>query len=603
MTAIARHLGGLVYPSAAAEPETRARHCWFIGSRLALSALALAAIPVVLATSGGMGLTAGLLILAAASQAGWAVLASRTGRLLAAFALSFASLLAGAFWMADGQGLGSPLLAIVPILAVEAAVLGGPLVLAAAVGASTAGLATLALSQGAGLGELAAPVAQLAAASGLGLFAMRDFGVRAARERRIGAQAGLIEEAFGDLVVWQDAQGQVVSVGRACQALLGVAPGGLHGRGLFDRVHVADRPSYLKALSDAGDGVADVRATVRVRCEEATPGQGPAPAFATFEMRPRAFSGDGGATVVSVMRDVSETRERLERLEAARAEAVAANALKGSFLTTVSHELRTPLNAIIGFSQILADPALVPQEDARRRDYARIVHMSGEHLLGVVNTLLDVSRIEAGAFPLDPEPLSVIDLVEGTAEILRINADQARVALDCIVDPGLPRILADQRACRQMLLNVVGNAIKFTPAGGQVRLRATRDLDGVLFTVDDTGIGIAPEDQSRLCEPFFQGRAGKDSGHEGAGLGLSVVKSLVALHGGSLRIDSAPGRGTTVLLSLPLTPPDRRKRGTVSYGLLDPAEQRVTAGVAERPVASDPVPDTTSPSKEVKKRA
>ncbi len=166
---------------------------------------------------------------------------------------------------------------------------------------------------------------------------------------------------------------------------------------------------------------------------------------------------------------------------------------------------------------------------------------SGQHLLGVVNTLLDISQIEAGTFPLDPEPVDLRETVTAVAEMLRLKAEAGSVAMVVRFGPDLPQIVADRRACRQILLNLLSNAVKFTPAGGRVSVDVRRHRDGVEIAVADTGIGVPAEDLPRLGEPFFQVRAGHDRPYEGTGLGLSVVRGLVALHGGAVAFEK-PGR-------------------------------------------------------------
>jgi len=255
---------------------------------------------------------------------------------------------------------------------------------------------------------------------------------------------------------------------------------------------------------------------------------------------------------VAVTRDISEHKRRAEELEEARAAAECADRSKGRFLATVSHELRTPLNAIIGFSEILASDTLILVEGARRKEYAQIIHDSGQHLLGVVNTLLDMSKIESGNFELAPEAFDLGELASASCDLMQLKAAQAGLTLARDVARELPEIVADRRACRQILINLLSNAVKFTPRGGCVTASVHRERDRVLLVVADTGIGIAEEDLPKVGDPFFQAGSHYSRSHEGTGLGLSVVRGLVGLHRGTLMIESAPGDGTIVTVSLPL---------------------------------------------------
>jgi cell cycle sensor histidine kinase DivJ len=343
---------------------------------------------------------------------------------------------------------------------------------------------------------------------------------------------------------------------------LGVAPGALHGRGLLARVHVSDRPAFLKAISDAatGDQPVSVQYRLHVDPERGPEGGGSSrQAGRVIWAETRAHrieaqndTGAGDYAVVAVTRDVSEHRRHADELEQARAEAERADESKGRFLATVSHELRTPLNAIIGFSEMLAAEGALAIEPERRREYAEIVHQSGQHLLGIVNTLLDISKIETGNFKLVPEPFDPGGLLHSICDLMQLKAEQSGIVLAREAARDMPEIVADGRACRQILINLVSNAVKFTDRGGRVVASVRREHDRVLFTVEDTGLGIAERDLPRLGDPFFQACPVYSRAHEGTGLGLSVVRGLVGLHKGELIVESALGEGTLVTVSLPI---------------------------------------------------
>jgi signal transduction histidine kinase len=251
-------------------------------------------------------------------------------------------------------------------------------------------------------------------------------------------------------------------------------------------------------------------------------------------------------------KQASDLARLAEENESAKQRAEAANISKSQFLANMSHELRTPLNAIIGFSDMMQSQLLGPIGSARYLDYARDIHASGTHLLSLINDVLDMSKIEAGRYTIHPEPLDAAEMLRACARLVRVRASEAGVSLGLGVAQELP-LQADARALKQILLNLLTNAIKFTPAGGSVNLSAGRENDGIVFRVSDTGIGIPAEDLPRIGRRFEQVDNALTRKGEGTGLGLALCRALVDLHGGTFDIESTVGIGTTVAVWLPLT--------------------------------------------------
>ena len=246
-----------------------------------------------------------------------------------------------------------------------------------------------------------------------------------------------------------------------------------------------------------------------------------------------------------------EAMNAREEALVAKEAAEKANHMKSMFLATMSHELRTPLNAVIGFSQLLEAETFGPLGSPRYREYADIIEKAGQHLLDLINDILDMSKIEAGKFELSREVIDCNAVVEECANLVSARATEHQIA----VTRDLPRrsidFYADPRAIKQILLNLLSNAIKFTPAGGRVTVSA-RELDGaVRLTVTDTGIGIPADEIARLGSPFVTLRNSTCATQEGTGLGLALARALAQLHGGSLKIESAEGHGTTVTVTIP----------------------------------------------------
>ncbi|MCL2713794.1 MAG: PAS domain-containing sensor histidine kinase [Alphaproteobacteria bacterium] len=360
----------------------------------------------------------------------------------------------------------------------------------------------------------------------------------------------LLARNMSDVISRHGGNGAVLFISPVAEDLLGTEVSTLLGHGLFERVHVADRPVYLTALSDAACGR---QRCVRFRARRDSLSGG---RFIWIEMRcnPLAAAGEGAddRQVVAVLRDISARKVEEDALSEAHSAAEAAQATRTRFLAAMSHELRTPLNAIIGFSEMLVQEQTLQLEPARRQEYAGLIADSGRHLLSVVNGILDMARLEAGSFEIVPEPFSPRGALVQCCNLLALKAREGDIDLVTDAPRDLPMVNADARAFKQIVLNLISNAIKFTGRGGQVAVVAEATDVELVVRIRDTGVGIAPDDLKRIGAPFFQVGNVYQRRHEGTGLGLSIVKSLVALHHGELNVSSEVGAGTTVTVKLPL---------------------------------------------------
>ena len=394
---------------------------------------------------------------------------------------------------------------------------------------------------------------------------------------------------ISDVVLRTDAGGRVIEVVTRPQESFGCPAESLLGRGLFERILVSDRPHVLKCIADTARS--EVPAFVEFRLRAGPEGQGRDPApphFIWVELRAHHSQAGG---VLASLRDLTAMKEAQAESLAAQEAGEKIGLCKDRLLANVSHELRTPLNAIIGFSEILGNPDIAPKDPARQREYADIINASGQHLLGLVNTILDMSKIEAGHFEIEPEPFDLAWLIDFCCDVVKLKVEAKKIALSRACPPRLEDIFADKRACKQILLNLISNALKFTPEGGKVTVTVSADGPFVEIAVSDTGIGVTQKDLSRLGDPFFQVKSTYDRPYEGAGLGLSIVRGLVGLQGGSISFESAPGEGARVAVRLPM---DGRRIGKTAA---KPAK------IETLPRRGRPVPTEFHPHFQVKKIA
>ena len=557
LTPVWSYVDALVHPAAQQDALTAARHRAFIAPRLLGSLAALASFPVYVVIRGvPTALEVGVFAWLAAPILIVYYL-SHTGRYERAHLLSALALttLAALVALCTG-GIGSFAAVWLVVVPVEAALSASRRIvaLATALALTAAGLLLL-LGAGGYLPHAVTSPDQQSTLAALGIVSATLYAAGLALGAELLVRTGasllhaeedrhrLLAHSMTDVVIRHGRNGSVLSAPQAAESIVGVQASELLGNGLFDRVHVADRPAYLAALADAASLNEERSLELRIRC-----GAGQ---FRWVDMRclPRE-SGAGEREVIAVLRDISERKSQDRAIETARAESERADAAKIRFIATMSHELRTPLNAIIGFSDMLTNESL--ELDPRRKlEYAKLINDSGHHLLSVVNGILDVSKMENGNFEITPEPFTPAPAIESCADLLALKAQDAGVELTMRIAPDLPDVAADRRAFNQILINLISNAVKFTPRGGRVTVSARCDGPKLAVTVEDTGVGIGESDLPRLGEAFFQGRASYDRRHDGTGLGLSIVKGLVHLHGGEVDIKSRLGEGTRVTVRLP----------------------------------------------------
>ena len=573
-------LDALLHPSARYDVLTRARHRAFIAPRLLGSLAAFAAFPVYLAMRGAPTAieVAAFAWLIAPILLSWFL--SRTGRYEGAYALSSLALAGLVMTVAISTGgiesFAAVWLVVIPL---EAALSASRRVVAFASALALACAALLIL-----LGQFdmlppqdtSAALRSLCMAFGVASGTLYAAGLAFSAESLARTSVSLLsveEDRYrllarnmSDVISRHSRNGAVQFISPAAETMLGAPVPRLVGHGLFDRVHVADRPAYLTALSDAARGNEERSVEFRVRRDAPRGGERLANNSVDFiwiEMRCRPL-GQGSATaaspeaeVVAVMRDVTDRKVQEQALDLARTAAEQADASKSRFLATMSHELRTPLNAIIGFSEMIVQEDALMLNAARRKEYAQLINDSGQHLLSVVNGILDMSKMESGSFEISPEPFTPRAALLNCCNLLALKARENNIDLVTRAPQDLPDMTGDPRAFKQILLNLVSNAIKFTERGGAVTVSAGVEGSRLVLRVSDTGVGIAADDLKRIGNPFFQAGKTYQRRHEGTGLGLSIVKSLVGLHGGEMSVQSKLDEGTTVTVALPLafTPP------------------------------------------------
>jgi len=460
---------------------------------------------------------------------------------------------AGAWACGLAGGLSGPLTAwcLAPVAAATA--LGRRRLMAEAAALAVLGGALAAIAQAAGL-EPPAPPEPLRLV--LSLFALGSLGLAlAAGLARFGRRGGLPEDARSDLEDLLLNQPHLIL--------------SLTDDGQVVRAYGSPPPGLTEAMLQKGLGglVAQVELTALADAMDSASRGNQTELVCAFAGDPERFIGltlrttrDG--RLFCALRDATVQKAQETKLIEAKAAAEAHNSSKSRFLANMSHELRTPLNTIMGFSDIMKTRLFGPLP-AKYGEYADLIHDAGRHLLDLINDVLDMSKIEAERFQLQVEQLDARDPVSAALRLMRVQADEAGLSLRAALPPDPIEVEADPRALKQIALNLLSNALKFTPRGGQVTVTLQAQGEAMELVVADTGVGIAPEDLQRLGRPYEQAGDVKQRA-KGTGLGLSLVRGLSELHGGEMIIESTLGEGTSVTVRIPgvLARPEAGERPT-----------------------------------------
>jgi PAS domain S-box-containing protein len=373
--------------------------------------------------------------------------------------------------------------------------------------------------------------------------------VRTAPENARERELRTILDTATDGVIVFDGNGRIVSVNRSAEALFGYEAAELEGRS-FTLLLAADSHraafDYLEGLKT--DGMAALMNDGREVMGVARRG-GAVPLFMTFGR----ISDDSEPRYCAVMRDITQFKKAEEELRAAKLQAEHASAQKSDFLARISHEIRTPLNAILGFTEVMMEERFGPVGSDRYRQYLDDIHQSGNHIISLVNDLLDLAKIEAGRLDLNFQRVNLNEVAAAAVALLQPQANGSRIIIRTALTPRMPPVIADPRALKQIALNLLSNAVKYTPAGGQVIISTVvTELGHAVLRVRDTGVGMNEREIATALEPFRQLATTNPEG--GTGLGLPLTKALVEANRASFVIQSAAGAGTLVEV---VFPPDR----------------------------------------------
>lgn len=366
-----------------------------------------------------------------------------------------------------------------------------------------------------------------------------------------GRKGPAFEGSAGACVLLVDPDGRISAFSNGAPGVAGVTAARLGGLPLTDLFRSQDRPAVMRALSLGG-------ASGRVAAM--TSGDGAAPRRLDLAVAVRA---DGKRSVLLLPAALESEQSTALRTEAETARSEAKDT--ADLLADLSHEMRTPLNAVIGFSGAMQSEMFGPIGHPKYEEYAGHIRASGQHLLDLVNAILDLAKIEADRFSLKRESVHIGKLVDECAGMVRLEAQSAGLRLVTHIEPGIPESFLDPRAVRQILLNLLSNAVKFTDAGDIV-LSASTDGGDIVLTVTDTGVGMSARELAQLGARFTAAKGEGVRGAKGNGLGLSLAFALAELHGGRMTLKSAPGEGLAARVVLPIISPAAPARRRDSHG-------------------------------------
>jgi PAS domain S-box-containing protein len=356
----------------------------------------------------------------------------------------------------------------------------------------------------------------------------------------------LAEHAFDMIVCFDPHTQRRTYISPACRRIYGYEPEEAVALSAEEIIHPDDYPGVLDALKRLEIDPGQPPIQYRGRCKDGTY------IWVEASLTRSKDPATGADEIVSIVRDVGERIRYEAALRQAKEEADSANRSKSQFLATMSHELRTPLNAIIGFAEIMENQVMGPIGNEHYRSYISDIHLSGSHLLQLINDILDLTKAEAGMLELNEDLVDIAAAIGAVARLTSAPIEKAGLTLALDLPRDLPPVRADERKVRQVFFNLIGNSVKFTPAGGQIRVCGALDsATGLCVTVADTGIGIAAEDIERVVQPFVQVDSSFARQHHGTGLGLPAVKAIMELHGGRIDLHSTLGEGTEATVVFP----------------------------------------------------
>ncbi|NHK29570.1 PAS domain-containing sensor histidine kinase [Parvularcula flava] len=343
-----------------------------------------------------------------------------------------------------------------------------------------------------------------------------------------------------DMIALHHADGRFSRISESARLVTGHDPEALAGKPLSAIIAPGDRGAAFNALASACYRGGKARAEFRILKADGSIGWA--------EM---AVSADGKGRVRSIIRDIGERHANVQAHAAAREEAEEQATAHTTYLADLSHEIRTPLNAVIGFAEMMKHETFGPLGHQKYEEYAGLIHKSGQHLLSLVSDLLDLSKLEAERYQLEPQPTDIAGLVNDCVEMTRLGAEEAGLTMTADLDALPDDVLVDQKVLRQIVLNLISNAVKFTREGGiEVRLR--HDGESMWISVIDTGIGMNADQLANIGKRFTKAQRDGVRGAKGTGLGLALCDALARLHEGELRLASREGEGTRAVLCLPL---------------------------------------------------